>query len=148
MVSSSYCGSIVPCSVYFTKYPFNIEFDVISTWNFQVTVGFNNLLLSQAVNVNKGNFLLLTQSTGKIALDTTGTALYSDLYWSSVTQWTNLSVSSNQRFYLTPLTNFSSYMTSFNIDHTYNSVGLYPVLITFSSSNQTFQQIVNITDCN
>ncbi len=135
------------CSVYFTKYPFNVTYNVTSTWNFQVTVGFNNLLLSEAVNVNRGNFLLLTQSTGKIALDTTGTALYSDLYWSSATQWTQLDEFSNWRFYLTSLTNFSSLINTLSLSHTYKYIGLYDLTISFEGSTQTFQQIVNITDC-
>jgi hypothetical protein len=89
----------------------------------------------------------LTQNTAKIAIDTTGNASYSDLVWNTTTQWTKLAEFSNMRFYLTPLTNFSSYQTLFNIMHTYKNIGLYNLAITFASSNETFNQIVNITDC-
>jgi hypothetical protein len=89
---------------------------------------------------------MLTQTTGKVAIDTTGNATYSDLVWNTTTQWTKLAEFSNWRFYLTALNNFTSYQTYLNIVHSYNLIGLYSISITFASNNQTFQQIVNITD--
>jgi hypothetical protein len=127
--------------------PFNISMNVLYSWNFQLSLGYNSIILPQPVTVYRGNFVVLTQNTAKIAIDTTGNASYSDLVWNSTTQWTKLAEFSNFRFYLTPLTNFSSYQTSFNIMHTYKNIGLYNLAITFASSNETFNQIVNITDC-
>ena len=121
--------------------------NVLYSWNFQLSLGYNSIILPQPVTVYRGNFVVLTQNTAKIAIDTTGNASYSDLVWNSTTQWTKLAEFSNFRFYLTPLTNFSSYQTSFNIMHTYKNIGLYNLAITFASSNETFNQIVNITDC-
>ena len=138
----------MPCSVYFSQFPFDNTLNVKNDWIFQVNTGFNYLLLSQVVTVSRGDFLLLNQTTGRVAIDTTGTALCSDLYWSTKTQWTRLPGLLESRFYLTPLTNFSSYITSFSFSHTYKTIGLYNILITFSSDNQLFQQIVNITDRN
>ena len=92
--------------------------------------------------------MLLTQNTGRVAVDTTGTALFSDLTWSDATKWIQLADFSNWRFYLTTLNNFSSYQTSFSILNTYTSIGLYNIILTFSSSGQTFQQTVDITDRN
>ena len=122
--------------------------NVYYSWIFSISTGINTFYFPNAVNVSQGNFLILTQTTGKIALDTTGTASFSDLVWSSTTQWTRLPGLLKSRFYLTPLTNFSSYITSFSFSHTYKTIGLYNILITFSSGNQLFQQIVNITDRN
>jgi hypothetical protein len=89
---------------------------------------------------------MLTQITGKVAIDTTGNATYSDLAFKS-SVWSKLSSIKNWRFYLTALNNFSSYQTYFSLTHTYKSIGIYNVTLTFSSSNETFMQSVNITDC-
>ena len=132
--------------MYFTQNPFNTSFDAVYNWNFQITTGNNYLYLPQPVSVNKGNFILLTQTTGRVAIDISGNSTYSDLAWKSPI-WSKLSPNSNWRFYLIPLTNFSSYQTNFNIIHAYKSIGLYNLSITFSSSNQTYQQTVNVTDC-
>ena len=132
--------------MYFTQNPFNASFDVVYNWNFQITTGNNYLYLPQPVSVNKGNFILLTQITGRVAIDISGNSTYSDLAWKSPI-WSKLSPNSNWRFYLIPLINFSSYQTNFNIIHAYKSIGLYNLSITFSSSNQTYQQTVNVTDC-
>ena len=138
----------MPCSVYFSQFPFDNTLNVKNDWIFQVNTGFNYLLLSQVVTVSRGDFLLLNQTTGRVAIDTTGTALCSDLYWSTKTQWTQLAEISNWRFYLTSQTNFSSYMNSFSLSHTYNTIGSYVLSISFASSPTTiFQQTVNITDC-
>jgi len=121
--------------------------NIIYSWNFDLSLGYNSIILPQPVTVFRGNFLTMTQTTARVAVDTTGSASYSDLAWYPNNQWTKLAVLYNWRFYLTPLTNFSSYMTTFNIMHTYKNIGLYDVEINFASSNQTYNQIVNITDC-
>jgi hypothetical protein len=120
--------------------------NIVYNWDIEIILGYNNILLPQPVNVTKGNFLMLTQTTGKVAIDTTGNATYSDLVWNTTTQWTKLAEFSNWRFYLTALNNFTSYQTYLNIVHSYNLIGLYSISITFASNNQTFQQNVNITD--
>jgi len=79
---------------------------------------------------------MLNQLTALIAIDTTENSKFSDLMW--IKNW---------RFYLTALNNFSSYQTYFSLTHTYKSIGIYNVTLTFSSSNETFMQSVNITDC-
>ena len=122
--------------------------NVYYSWIFSISTGINTFYFPNAVNVSQGNFLILTQTTGKIALDKTGTASFSDLVWSSTTQWTKLAEFSNWRFYLTALTNFSSYKNSFSLMHTYSSIGIYNLSISFASSpSNIFQQTVNITDC-
>jgi len=121
--------------------------NIIYSWNFQLSLGYNSIIFPQPVTVYRGNFLTMTQNTGKVAIDITGNASYSDLVWNTTTQWTKLAEFYNWRFYLTPLTNFSTYTNTFNIMHTYSNIGLYNLVITFVSSNATFNQIVNITDC-
>ena len=96
--------------------------------------------------IEMGNFISIEQNTGKIAIDNSGTASYSDMALGS-TIWNPLSSNSKWRLYLNALTNFSSYQTSFSISHTYNNIGLYNIALTFLSSNVTFYQTVNITDC-
>jgi len=119
---------------------------VIYSWSFTITTGLNYIYLPQPITINNGNFLMLTQTTGKVAIDTTGNATYSDLAFKS-SVWSKLSSIQNWRFYLTALNNFSSYQTYFSLTHTYKSIGIYNVTLTFSSSNETFTQSVNITDC-
>jgi hypothetical protein len=119
---------------------------VIYSWSFTITTGLNYIYLPQPITINNGNFLMLTQITGKVAIDTTGNATYSDLAFKS-SVWSKLSSIKNWRFYLTALNNFSSYQTYFSLTHTYKSIGIYNVTLTFSSSNETFMQSVNITDC-
>ena len=121
---------------------------MIYSWTFEINIGNNTLLLPAPVTVNQGNYILLTQGTGKIAVDISGNATFSDLVWNTTQQWTKLAEFSNRRFYLTPLYNFTSYENTLNVLHSYTNIGLYTLSLTFLSSNKTFQQIVNITDCN
>lgn len=117
-------------------------------FTFQVNSGYNKLLLSYPVRVFRGNLIMVRQSTGKIAVDTSGTASYSDLVWNTTTQWTKLAEYSNWRFYLNVLNNFTSYQSVLNILHVYSFTGSYNVSIYFNSSGQIFYQAVQITDCN
>ncbi len=121
---------------------------MIYSWTFEIKIGNNTLLLPAPVTVNQGNYILLTQGTGKIAVDISGNATYSDLVWNTTTQWTKLAEFSNWRFYLTTINNFTSYTNTLNVLHSYANIGLYTLSLTFLSSNKTFQQIVNITDSN
>lgn len=99
----------------------------------------------QPVTVEKGQFLVLTQTTGKVAIDTTSNLSISDMTWNSVI-WSKLNAVTNQRFYLTTLNNFSSYLNTLSITHSYSTIGLYNITLTFNSSNQVFIQTVNVTD--
>ncbi len=121
---------------------------MIYSWTFEIKIGNNTLLLPAPVTVNQGNYILLTQGTGKIAVDISGNATYSDLVWNTTTQWTKLAEFNNWRFYLTTINNFTSYTNTLNVLHSYANIGLYTLSLTFLSSNKTFQQIINVTDCN
>ena len=120
--------------------------NIIYTWSFTITTGINFIYLPSTVTVYRGNFLIMTQNTGRVAIDITGNATYNDLAWRS-SVWNRLSSNSNWRFYITPLTNFTSYITTFNLMHAYKNIGLYNLTLTFASSNETFTQTVNVTDC-
>jgi len=141
------CGSITPCSSYFLQYPFNTTMQTIFSWTFSITIGNNTILLPAPVTVDQGYYILLTQLTGKVAVDISGNATYSDLVWNTTTQWTKLAEFFNWRFYLTTINNFTSYQNTLNVLHSYSNIGLYTLSLTFLSSNKIFQQIVNITDC-
>ena len=144
-MSSNYCGSLTPCSVYYTQYPFINTYNNIYSWEFQITTGLNSIYLPQPVIVSQGYFITMTQTSGKVAIDTTGIASYSDMALGSII-WNQLSPASNWRFYLTAMTNFTSYQTSFSISHAYKSLGLYNISLRMLSSGETFQQTINITD--
>lgn len=121
--------------------------NTIYNWDFAVTTGRNQILLPAPMPVYKGNFVYLTQNSGKLAIDSSNAATYSDLSWQS-TIWLPLKENLNWRFYLNAITNFTSYETNFRIVRPYKSIGLYNLSINFLSSNQSFTQTVNITDCN
>ena len=129
-----------------TQNSFNSTMNVIFTWTFTITTGINWIYLPQPVTVYRGYFLKMTQNTGRVAIDSTGNASYTDLAWQS-NIWNRLSSNSNWRFYLMALTNFTSYFTTFNLLHSYKNIGLYNVTLNFLSSNVSFTQTVNITDC-
>ena len=131
-----------------TQYPFSIVNSTVYSYSYTIVVGYNNIILPQPVVVSKGYFIQLIQGAGRIAIDMNGNATYSDLVWNLPTQWTRLSAVSLLRFYLTPLYNFTSYQNTLNVLHTYANIGLYTLSLTFLSSNNTFFQIVNVTDCN
>ena len=59
---------------------------MIYSWTFEINIGNNTLLWPAPVTVNQGNYILLTQGTGKIAVDISGNATYSDLVWNTTTQ--------------------------------------------------------------
>jgi hypothetical protein len=90
---------------------------------------------------------MLTQYTATIAIDTTGTATYSDMI-STYGIYSKLNNITNWRFYINTLNNFAAYISKINVVHTYANIGLYTINIVFLNiSNITLQQIVNITDC-
>lgn len=131
-----------------TQYPFNITMNIIYEFQFNLALGYNKIILPQPLLVKRGQFILLKQLTGRIAIDTTINSTYSDLVWNTTTQWTKLAEFLNWRFYLNPITNYTTYQTIFNIIHSYSNIGIYTLTLNFTSSNQLYQQIVNITDCN
>ena len=90
------------------QYPFAITNTTVYTFDYTIALGYNNLILPQPVPVLKGYFIQLSQGTGQIAIDTTNTAIYSDLVWNTTTQWTKLAEFYNWRFYFTPIYNFTS----------------------------------------
>ena len=104
---------------------------IIYNWNFQINIGNNTLLLPAPVTVNQGNYILLNQLTGRVAIDKTGNASNSDLVWNLTTQWTKLAEFSNWRFYLTTINNFTSYQNTLNLIHSYANIGLYTLSLTF-----------------
>lgn len=129
-------------------YPFNKTLDIIYEWVFNINLGYNKLILDQPLPLYKGYFIYLEQISGIIAIDQISNSTYSDLVWNSTTRWTKLAEFLNWRFYLNALTNFTIYETKLNIVHSYNNTGIYTLSLNFPSSNKTFTQTVNITDCN
>jgi hypothetical protein len=113
-----------------------------------MTIGLNTFYLDQPLTVYQGNLIhIVLSNSGKLAIDTSKNSTYSDMAWQA-TIWAELNPVSNWRFYFKTLNNFTSYVNTFSIQHKYASIGLYPLTLTFSSSNLVFQQLVNITDCN
>ena len=142
------CGSDTSCSSYFSQYPYSQTLNVINQWTYTMTIGLNTFYLDQPLTVYQGNlFQIVLSNSGKLAIDTSKNSTYSDMAWQG-TIWAELNPVSNWRFYFKTLNNFTSYVNTFSIQHKYASIGLYPLTLTFSSSNLVFQQLVNITDCN
>jgi hypothetical protein len=113
--------------------------------SFQINSGSNMINLNQPLAVSKGSLILLQQVSGRIAIYQSSNE-YSDLVWQT-NAWVNLVARSNWRFYFNTISNFTSYQVKFNIQHTYANTGSYVITLRFLSSNQTFQQTVNVTNC-
>lgn len=138
-------GFKLACALYLTNNPFSI-LSVKYSWVFQIATGYNKLYLQQEVNVEKGDLVLLWQTTGKVALDQSGNASFSDLEWYSF-RWSKLNENSNWRFYLNTLNEFSSYLLNLNLVHTYESKGLYTLNVEILDSSLILKQTVNVTQC-
>jgi len=148
VISTGVCGNYIPCAVYFTQNPFNLSYSIVYTWNYNVSVGYNQILLPSPVLVNKGNFLNVIQITGYVACNQTANSTYSDLFYNSTSMlWQKLSRTANWRLIFTTLTNFTSYQSSINIMHTYSTPGLYLMNVTFASAPDSFIILNNITQC-
>lgn len=142
------CGSIQPCAAYFINNPFITTPNVLFSWNFTITPGYNKILLPSPITVPKGSIILLLQDSSSattVSVDTTGNSVYSDMIWS--TKLNSLSSVKNWRLYLTALTNFTNYENIFSLFHKYSLIGTYTISLTFTSSNQIFYQTFNVTDC-
>ena len=145
-MTTNACGSTIPCAAFFSQNPFSIALSTFNTYSFTIKTGFNQLLLTQPVYVIQGSFLVLIQNTGKVAIDTSGTAAYSDMYLQNNAYY-NLSFTSRQRFYMNYTSNYSTYQSSFVVNHTYSNTGLYPLTFTLASTNNVWQYTANITQC-
>ena len=119
---------------------------VIYSWTYQVTTGYNIFYLTDSVSVDKGFMILLSQNTASIALDVSGTAVYSDLAFVQNTLWTPVNANSNWRFYLKTLDDFTTYAFTLNFVHTYTSASLYNMSIVYPNPNGLIQQqTINVT---
>ena len=145
VVYFTFCGSNVTCASFLSRSHVSQNFIQVANYNFIITTGYNKIILDQPLTVYKGYMLLLSQTVGTVAVDTSGTAVYSDLAWNPLLS--KINAYNNYRFYLLPLTNFSTYQTAINLYHMYTNAGLYNVSLTSLSSNQYFQNTFNITDC-
>ena len=108
--------------------------------------GSNKFIFPNAVNVVCGSFIYLTQTSSQIAIDTTGNSAFSDLVWTS-TFWSKLNEFQNYRLYFKALNNFTSYFNSFELSHSYSTIGTFNIMLSFSGSAQVLTQQVLVTDC-
>lgn len=125
----------------------------LHTWTFNITVGFNVQLIPQAILVPQGSFIILTQTTGKVAVDSSNNATFSDLAIGSSSlgvshSYYKLQPFVNQRFFMKALSNFTTYQNTFSVAHTYANTGLYNITITFASSADSYQYLANVTERN
>lgn len=155
IVSSNSCGTelnntdlVIPCSVYFNNYPSDLSLDKIYSFNYTISTGYNKLLLSQPLQIQRGYFILLEQINGKIAIDTSGNATYSDMILSyDESSVSRINTVFNYRFYFNTINPYISYQSNLNLVHSYQNTGSYLITIIFSSSIQIFYKILNISDC-
>lgn len=111
-----------------------------------MVAGYNRLLIASPVVIYRGSFTYLTQITGQVAVDTTGNASYSDLALINGA-YLKLNDFSNWRLYMNALVNMSVYQSVFSVNHGYLNVGLYNLQISFASSNEVYQYLINVTEC-
>ena len=132
------------CASYFSLYPFNTQMTVLYSWNFNILVGYNVLTLTESVTVPCGSFVILNQLTGKIGIDTSGNASFSDMVY-MYSSYYNLTRLSNWRLYLNAIVTLFNYKSTFNVIHKYLSIGTYNLNISFATGQNSIQYTVNIT---
>lgn len=118
----------------------------INTWNFNIIAGYNKLTFTDPIMVTKGSFVYLTQTTGRIGIDTNSNPAYSDMVLDNGA-YSKLNYFSNWRLYFSPIVSFSSYQANINLLHRYPEIGLYDISITFLSSMAVFKHTVQISRC-
>lgn len=144
----NYCGSVIACSYYFMNYRYSVPYTILYNWNFTLNPGYNKISLAKPVLVPKGSVLLLTQYNGsvQIVIDDSGSAPLSDIIWNK--NIINLNSSSNWRFFINTISNFSLLEGNMNFSHRYFKPGLYNLTVTVLSSNLKNPLLIEITDCN
>jgi len=117
---------------------------VIYSWDFFIQPGYNLLNLQEIVILPQGSFVVLTQITGTVGIDTTGDTSYSDLIEKDGAFY-QLNPLKNWKFYFNALTSFSSYLSSINIVHTYANMGSYNINMIFLNGKTNMSYLVYIT---
>ena len=87
---------------------------------------------------------MLIQATGRVGIDTTSNATYSDMLVKNGAYY-KLSEFASWRFYFNAIVSFSSFATNLFISHQYPLTGQYEISITFTSSMAVFRHMVQIT---
>lgn len=146
-MSSSFCGTLIPCSEYFTSNPFELPLITLFSWNYTILAGYNKFPFTQVFVAPKGSFLMLVQSTGRLGIDINSNSTYSDMLINNGAYY-KLNEFSNWRFYLNAIVSFSSYISDLRINHIYSLVGSYEIAITFLSSMAVFRHTIKITQSN
>lgn len=135
---------MIPCFVYFSQNPYEVIFTDVYSWDYEISEGKNIIYFNQPVQVQSGQIIILTQNTGSVAIDSTSNGAYSDLVWQSPF-WNKLSSTSNFRFFLKALTNFTAYQSSFQVIHYYQNIGTFNFSITFLNTNYTISNELTIS---
>lgn len=116
----------------------------MNSWNYQISSGYNKILLPTTTAVYKGSFIILNQVTGRIALDQTANASVSDLVWRT-SLWSNIDTNnSNTRFYFNVIKNVNYYQSSFTAVYKYASLGSYSIIV--SLGKFTLKSNIIVTD--
>lgn len=144
-MSSPSCGKINSCKSFFAQNPFDTTITTANEWIYTIVQGYNKFIFDQPLYVYKGSFLYLTQTSGKIAIDTSNTIDYSDLVWQN-TIYSKFNEFQNWRFYLNALNNYTFYLNQLNLIHTYSNIGIYNIIIRFTGSSYSLIHTVNVTD--
>lgn len=130
---------------YATKY-LKLNTTVLNSWIFQVESGYNKLSLTQPVSVLKGSMIKLLQNTGRVAIDQSGAALYSDVELQS-SVLNKLNTTSNWRFYLKATTDLYLYKFNIDLSYSYAFSGSYSLSLEEANSNSVFQHPINVPEC-
>ena len=131
--------------MYFNNFPLQQELNYLYTIEISVNFGYNMIYLNTPIDIKMGYFIILTQTTALVAIDSTGNSLFSDMF-SANNVYMNLNINLNWRFYFNALTNISSYQVTVNIKHSYSNSGLYKLTMNFSNSSFAYNQNIDIND--
>jgi hypothetical protein len=131
--------------LYFNNFPLQQELNYLHTIEISVNFGYNMIYLNAPIDIKMGYFIILTQATALVAIDSTGNSLFSDMF-SANNVYMNLNINLNWRFYFNAIKKISSYQVTVNIKHSYSNSGLYKLTMNFSNSSFAYNQNIDIND--
>lgn len=124
---------------------FLANFVLIKRWTFNVTAGYNKLLIGQFLSIKKGSFVSLNcKSNLVLSIDTVTNSLFSDYYLNG-TNFIPLNSNKNWKLHFNSLTTTSFYQNLIPLNKYFEYAGSYTT--TFSSDILIQQRNIVITNC-
>lgn len=121
--------------------------NITFTGTYTLKSGLNTFTLTTPVTVSKGALVLLKQTTGKVSVDQSGTAIYSDMMLLT-SILTKLSSGNNWRFFFNTIDDLTVNLATITFTQAYAAKGTYTMTLTSTKNSAIYQTSVIISECN